>query len=69
MCQDAAGQREFEFPHSRFAHYGISNATARRSIDALIAAGFISREYSGKISRDENRYRFSLAWKLEDTPD
>jgi len=68
MCHDAAGHQEFEFPHSRFAHYGLSNGTARAGIDALIESGFITREYSGKIAREANRFRFSQSWKLKQQP-
>ena len=65
MIQDASGHQEFEFSKARFARYGFSSSTARAGIEALIEAGFISRDYSGKIAREANRYRFSLAWKLD----
>lgn len=60
----AKGRREFEFPRKCFKQFGIPHGTARASIDGLITAKFIEREYSGKIMRDANKYRFSLGWKL-----
>ena len=68
MCEDAAGRQSFEFPRSRFAHYGISNTAARAGIKKLIEAGFIVCEFSGKINREANRFRFSFAWKLNKPP-
>ena len=67
MCQDASGHQTFEFPRARFERYGIKNTAARDGIAALIEAGFITREYSGKIAREANQYRFSFAWKLDGT--
>lgn len=64
MVCNAKGKREFEFPRRCFKQFGIPHGTARAAIEALIAAKFIEREYSGKIMRDANKYRFALGWKL-----
>lgn len=68
MCQDAAGHQTFEFPKVRFKHYGIPNTTARDGIEALIASGFIIREFCGKFTREKSKFRFSFDWKLKEAP-
>lgn len=65
MCLDAGGKRKFTFSKARFTHYGVSNATARTAIDALIDAGFITRLYSGRTTREPSAYAFSDQWKLD----
>ena len=57
------GKREFEFPRKCFKQFGIPHGTARAAIDALVEAKFIEREYSGKIARENNKYRFVFGWK------
>lgn len=65
MAQYAKGRIEFEFPQACFKRFGIAHGTARAGIVALIDAGFIEKDYCGRIAREKNRYRFSLRWKCE----
>ena len=68
MCIDAGGKREFTFSKARFTHYGVSNATARAAIAELIDAGFITRLYSGRTTREPSAYAFSDRWKVDRGP-
>lgn len=68
MCMDAGVHQEFTFSKARIEHYGFSYATGRDAIDALIAGGFITKIYSGQVTREKNGYAFSEQWKLIGTP-
>ena len=68
MAHDAEGRKEFVFSKARFQHYGISNATAREGIEALIKEGFIVRLFSGQATREKSGYAFSDRWKQTDNP-
>ncbi len=63
MLSEARGSREFIFPKSAAKRYGISPSSLGRHVKELQAAGFIELASSGKVTREPNNYRFSLAWK------
>ena len=63
MCMEAAGRRSFTFPEASMKKYGLAPMTAKRGIQALIDAGFISKTVSGKNTRTPNEYEFSFRWK------
>ena len=62
MALEAGGKTDFEFPRSAFKKYGIPERTARRAIEELITAGFITCE-SGWTVRANSVYHFSPEWK------
>ena len=62
-------QRKEEFHSSTKGRkkYGIAPSSLRKHINELEAARFI-RVYSGKPTREPNRYEFCLSWKLPPSP-
>ncbi len=67
MSMEAGNSREFVFPQTSAKKHGIPSATFRRHVSELIKAGFISRS-SGRVTREENVYRFELEWKKQRPP-
>lgn len=62
MATESKGHRTFCFPASTAKKYGIATRSFWNYVSALENAGFILRE-SGRITREENIYHFSFAWK------
>lgn len=63
MAMECAGRRSFLFPQATAKKYKITPSSLRRHVDELEANGFI-KVYSGKITREPNRYEFCFDWKL-----
>lgn len=63
MIDKAAGKREFPFPRAYYRERGLSESTVRRAIAELKEAGFIELIFSGKLTRQQNQYRFIWNWK------
>lgn len=68
MALEAGGRREFRFPRTAAAKYGIGETSLGRHVKELVAAGFIEVEFSGRFARTPNLYRFSLRWKGIESP-
>lgn len=63
LALEAKGNREFEFPqHLAASKYGICKSAHWRNIARLEEHGFIERT-SGRTTRENNIYHFSLSWK------
>ena len=62
------GHVEFNFTKSTAEKYGISRSSLLRGVEALNSAGFIEIVYSGKVTREPSRYRFSTRWKETKKP-
>ena len=67
MAMESAGKRSFVFPQTAAKKYGIKPSSLRRHIDELEAGHFI-KVYSGKPTREPNRYEFCLDWKPSPPP-
>lgn len=67
MAMECAGRRSFLFPQATAKKYKITPSSLRRHVDELEAKGFI-KVYSGKITREPNRYEFCFDWKLTSCP-
>lgn len=63
MVLEAKGKANFQFPRRTAEKYGIPSSTLRRTIDALVNAGFISIVANGRSTRTPSDYRFSVRWK------
>lgn len=63
MSLESGGRSEFTFPKKTATKYGIPESSCRRYINALIKGGFVEVTLNGKITREENRYKFSMKWK------
>ena len=63
MTMESGGAREFIFPVSAAAKYGISQSSLERQIKELIAAHFISCIEQNQTIRKPNLYRFTVDWK------
>ena len=62
-AMESGGRPSFTFPQSAAKKYGLSPRSMRRHIQELINAGFIKVEASGRWTREDNRYAFSMRWK------
>lgn len=62
MAMESGGQRRFLFPQAAAKKYGLKPTSLRRYIDELETAGFL-RVYSGRATREPNRYEFRFDWK------
>lgn len=60
MCCAARGRREFEFPAAEAKRYGMNLKSFRCGVEALQAAGFIETVQSGRLTRENNIYRFCI---------
>ena len=67
MSMESGGKRKFIFPQAAAKKYKISPTSLRRHVDELEAKGFI-KVYSGKATREPNRYEFCYDWKLAPRP-
>ena len=67
MKMEAGGRPDFLFPKSTAKKYGFHWATATRLIHSLMEAKFIRLVYSGKSTREPNRYAFIIDWKLPES--
>ena len=67
MAMECGGRRSFLFPQATAKKYKITPSSLRRHVDELEAKGFI-KVYSGKITREPNRYEFCFDWKLSPRP-
>jgi DNA-binding MarR family transcriptional regulator len=63
MALDAGGHSEFTFPLSSAKKYGISESSFNRHVKELIQKNFIVLVYSGRTTREPNKYRFTYGWK------
>lgn len=66
MAMESGGRSGFVFPQREAKKYGIAPSSLRKHINELEAARFI-RVYSGKPTREPNRYEFCVDWKLPPT--
>lgn len=66
MVAACAGKREFEFPHNFYAARGISISTFQLAEKDLISHGFITKIFSGQLTREPNRYKFCNDWKQKE---
>lgn len=67
MAMESGGRKNFILPQKDAKKYGIAPSSLRKHINELEAARFI-RVYSGKPTREPNRYEFCLSWKLPPSP-
>ena len=67
MAMESGGKRDFTFPQKVAEKYGIKPSSLRRHIDELEAGKFI-KVYSGKPTREPNKYIFCQEWKLSCPP-
>ena len=67
MAMESGGRKDFILPQKDAKKYGIAPSSLRKHINELEAARFI-RAYSGKPTREPNRYEFCLSWKLPPSP-
>ena len=67
MAMESGGRKDFILPQKDAKKYGIAPSSLRKHINELEAARFI-RVYSGKPTREPNRYEFCLSWKLPPSP-
>lgn len=67
MAMESGGKRRFIFPQAAAKKYDITPSSLRRHVDELEAKGFI-KVYSGKPTREPNRYEFCSTWKLPPHP-
>ena len=63
MILEAKGKPTFQFSRRTAENYGIANRTLIRNVEALVKAGFIDIEASGRSNRSKTNYRFSVRWK------
>lgn len=62
-CLESGGRRQFTFPARSMRKYGLSVRSGQRHISELVEKGFVSCVSSGKITRTDSEYEFSLQWK------
>ncbi len=62
MKLESAGNREFEFPHKKYASF-MSKPTFFKALRELEQAGFIDVIQHNANLRQPNVYRFSDRWK------
>ena len=67
MAMECGKMDKFIFPQKAAKKYGIAPSSLRKHINELEAARFI-RVYSGKPTREPNRYEFCQGWKLPPSP-
>jgi hypothetical protein len=67
MAMESGERKNFILPQKDAKKYGIAPSSLRKHINELEAARFI-RVYSGKPTREPNRYEFCLSWKLPPSP-
>ena len=65
MAMESGGKREFKFSKGTMTKYGLNRSTAVKGIEALIEAGFIKKDSSGKNTREPNKYEFINEWKMK----
>lgn len=63
-CMESGGRRQFTLPARALKKYGISERSGRRHIAELVEKGFLTCTCSGRITRTDSQYEFSLSWKL-----
>ena len=63
MAMESSGRKNFILPQKDAKKYGIAPSSLRKHINELEVARFI-RVYSGKPTREPNRYEFCQGWKL-----
>lgn len=63
MALESGGHSGFVFPLGAARKYGLSESSFSRYVKELTQKGFISLVYSGRVTREPNKYRFSLEWK------
>lgn len=62
-AMESGGRRNFTFPQSAAKKYGFPPRSMRRYMQELINAGFIKVESSGRWTRENNHYVFSMRWR------
>ena len=62
MAMESGGKRDFTFPQKAAEKYGIKPSSLWRHIKELEAGKFI-KVYSGKPTREPNKYEFCPQWK------
>ena len=62
MAMESGGKRDFTFPQKTAEKYGIKPSSLWRHIKELEAGKFI-KVYSGKPTREPNKYEFCPQWK------
>ena len=67
MAMECGKMDKFIFPQKAAKKYGIAPSSLRKHINELESARFI-RVYSGKPTREPNRYEFCQGWKLPSSP-
>ena len=67
MAMECGGRCSFLFPQATAKKYKITPSSLRRHVDELEAKGFL-KVYSGKPTREPNRYEFCFDWKLSPYP-
>lgn len=67
MAMESGGRKDFILPQKDAKKYGIAPSSLRKHINELEAARFI-RVFSGKPTREPNRYEFCQGWKLPPSP-
>lgn len=67
MLMEAGGRDEFQLPKSDLKKYGFPERSARRYIEELREAGFITWS-SGWTVREPNDYKFSPTWRTPKGP-
>ena len=65
MAMESGGNREFKFSKGTMTKFGLNRSTAVKGIEALIEAGFIKKDSSGKNTREPNKYEFINEWKMK----
>ena len=63
MAMESGGRKNFILPQKDAKKYGIAPSSLRKHINELETARFI-RVFSGKPTREPNRYEFCQGWKL-----
>ena len=62
MAMESGGKRDFTFPQKAAEKYGIKPSSLWRHIKELEAGKFI-KVYSGKPTREPNKYEYCPQWK------
>ena len=62
MTLECGGKRDFVFPLAAAKKYKFTEASFRRYVKLLVAAGFIEVQSNANL-RKPNNYRFSFRWK------
>lgn len=63
LLEASAGKKEFTFSNGDYIARGIPAPTFRRAREALIKGGFLTVVYNGRLTRQPNKYAFSIEWQ------